>query len=124
MVASGGMDGKVRVWRRIKGKSKVQEANSGQGEGQATATATVTGGISDSLEGWREWEFLTSLDTGDEITWIAWHPKGAVLAAGCNDSTVWMWQCEFLVWHCCSLIVMARLFDLIFAPQVKVSLRD
>lgn len=47
MVATGGMDGKVRVWRRVKGK---------QTEDQTT------------VEAWRSWEFLTSLDTSDEIT--------------------------------------------------------
>jgi hypothetical protein len=41
------MDGKVRVWRRVKGK---------QAEDQT------------SVEAWRSWEFLTSLDTSDEIT--------------------------------------------------------
>jgi ribosome assembly protein SQT1 len=91
------MDGKVRVWRRVKSKQADQDQS--------------------SVEAWRSWEFLTSLDTGDEITvsllprgmnadcgglialslqWISWHPKGPVLAAGCEGGTVWMWQCE---WH-------------------------
>jgi ribosome assembly protein SQT1 len=43
MVATGGMDGRVRVWRRVKGK---------KGEG---------------LDSWKDWEFLTSLETGSEI---------------------------------------------------------
>lgn len=47
MVATGGMDGKVRVWRRVKGKQAEDPA---------------------SVEAWRSWEFLTSLDTSDEIT--------------------------------------------------------
>lgn len=71
LVATGGMDGKVRVWRRVKGR----------GEGNDVAA-------------WSTWEFLTTLTTDDEVTWIAWHPKGPVLAAGCNDSTIWMWQRE------------------------------
>src|SRR6266404_481653 len=24
--------------------------------------------------------------------WLRWHPKGPVLLAGSNDSTVWLWQ--------------------------------
>lgn len=71
MVASGGMDGKVRVWRRVQ-----------------------RGGAEGSIEAWKDWEFLTSLDTSSEIIWLQWHPKGNVLAAGCEDAQVWMWQCE------------------------------
>lgn len=44
MVSTGGMDGRVRVWRRVKrasGGSQVDE--------------------------WKDWEFLTSLETGSEI---------------------------------------------------------
>jgi len=48
MVATGGMDGKVRVWRRVKSKQADQDQS--------------------SVEAWRSWEFLTSLDTSDEIT--------------------------------------------------------
>ena len=43
MVATGGMDGKVRVWRRVKGRN---------------------GGAADE---WKDWEFLTSMDTSSEI---------------------------------------------------------
>jgi ribosome assembly protein SQT1 len=44
MVSTGGMDGRVRVWRRVKRDSK--------------------GGVED----WKNWEFLTTLETGSEIT--------------------------------------------------------
>ncbi|OCF43651.1 ribosome assembly protein SQT1 [Kwoniella heveanensis CBS 569] len=77
MVATGGMDGRVRVWRRVKGRR-------GSAEVQEGGAATV--------EEWKDWEFLTSLETGSEITWLQWHPKGNVLAAGCEDATVWMWN--------------------------------
>ncbi|KZV64434.1 WD40 repeat-like protein [Peniophora sp. CONT] len=62
LVATGGMDGRVRVWRHV-GK-----------------------------QDWRTWEFLTELQGPDEVMWLRWHPKGAVLLAGSNDSTVWLWQ--------------------------------
>jgi ribosome assembly protein SQT1 len=83
MVSTGGMDGRVRVWRRI-GK-----------------------------EDYKTWEFLTELQGPDEVMvrpfpviigastttncydtsqWLRWHPKGTVLLAGSNDCTVWLWQ--------------------------------
>jgi len=62
MVATGGMDGKVRVWRRV-GK-----------------------------EDFKKWTFLTELQGPDEVTWMKWHPKGNVLLAGSNDTTVWLWN--------------------------------
>ncbi|KAF7797103.1 hypothetical protein EIP86_008295 [Pleurotus ostreatoroseus] len=62
MIATGGMDGKVRVWRRV-GK-----------------------------EDFKRWEFLTELQGPDEVMWLRWHPKGPVLLAGSNDTTVWLWQ--------------------------------
>lgn len=62
MVATGGMDGRVRIWRRV-GKDR-----------------------------WNTWEFLTELTGPDEVMWLRWHPKGSVLLAGSNDSMVWLWQ--------------------------------
>ncbi|KAJ8508807.1 hypothetical protein ONZ45_g8965 [Pleurotus djamor] len=62
MVASGGMDGKVRIWRRV-GKDH-----------------------------WKTWEFLTELQGPDEVMFLRWHPKGHVLLAGSNDGMVWLWQ--------------------------------
>lgn len=89
MVATGGMDGRVRVWRRV-GK-----------------------------DDYRTWEFLTELQGPDEVMvrrsatrrcrheylligsstqWLRWHPKGPVLLAGSNDSTVWLWQRKTVSW--------------------------
>ncbi|KAK0223360.1 WD40 repeat-like protein [Armillaria fumosa] len=62
LIATGGMDGKVRIWRRV-GK-----------------------------ENYRTWEFLTELQGPDEVMFLRWHPKGSVLLAGSNDSTLWLWQ--------------------------------
>jgi WD40 repeat protein len=90
MVATGGMDGRVRVWRRV-GK-----------------------------EDYKTWEFLTELQGPDEVIvrspivsrfasteancrgplqWLRWHPKGPVLLAGSNDSTVWLWQRKHISTH-------------------------
>ncbi|KAL8292441.1 hypothetical protein RQP46_001053 [Phenoliferia psychrophenolica] len=63
MVATGGMDGRVRVWRRVKGS-----------------------------EGYLSWEFLTNLEGPDEVNWLDWHPKGNLLLAGGADGTVWLWS--------------------------------
>ncbi|KAH9481371.1 Angio-associated migratory cell protein [Psilocybe cubensis] len=62
MIATGGMDGKIRIWRRV-GK-----------------------------ENYNTWEFLTELQGPDEVMFLRWHPKGSVLLAGSNDSTLWLWQ--------------------------------
>lgn len=62
MIATGGMDGKVRVWRRR------------------------------GTQDYKTWEFLTELQGPDEVMWLRWHPKGNVLLAGSNDTTVWLWQ--------------------------------
>ncbi|THV07433.1 ribosome biogenesis protein Sqt1 [Dendrothele bispora CBS 962.96] len=62
LVSTGGMDGKIRLWRRV-GK-----------------------------ENFRSWEFLTELQGPDEVMFLRWHPKGNVLLAGSNDSTLWLWQ--------------------------------
>jgi ribosome assembly protein SQT1 len=50
MVATGGMDGRVRVWRRVKGRKGSPAPGSG-----------------DLIGEWRNWEFLTSLETGSEV---------------------------------------------------------
>ncbi|RDB25935.1 putative WD repeat-containing protein C25H1.08c [Hypsizygus marmoreus] len=62
MVSTGGMDGKIRIWRRV------------------------------GIENYRTWEFLTELQGPDEVMFVRWHPKGNVLLAGSNDSTLWLWQ--------------------------------
>ncbi|CAO1618968.1 unnamed protein product [Sympodiomycopsis kandeliae] len=61
-VATGGMDGMVNVW-------KVAE------QGQ-----------------WNKWDHVVTLEGGDEVQFITWHPKGHVLVAGYADSTTWMWN--------------------------------
>lgn len=80
MVATGGMDGLVRVWRRVKGSTD-----------------------------YLSWEFLLQLEGPDEVNvslfitdagfgadpttqWLDWHPKGNLLLCGGADGTVWIWQ--------------------------------
>ncbi|WVO20315.1 uncharacterized protein IAS62_001609 [Cryptococcus decagattii] len=71
MVATGGMDGKVIVWQRVKPQGSTGEA---------------------SVDEWKNWRMIQELETGTEITWLQWHPKGNVIAAGCEDATVWLWN--------------------------------
>ena len=86
MVATGGMDGLVRVWRKVK----------------------------DSV-GYLSWEFLLQLEGPDEVNvssfsvfqgartdsaiqqWIDWHPKGNLLLCGGVDGTVWLWNRSSIV---------------------------
>ncbi|EJD45996.1 WD40 repeat-like protein [Auricularia subglabra TFB-10046 SS5] len=63
LIATGGMDGKVRLWRRVAKDPS-----------------------------YKTWEFLTELQGPDEVMWLRWHPRGAVLLAGSNDGMVWLWQ--------------------------------
>ncbi|TYJ51323.1 hypothetical protein B9479_008109 [Cryptococcus floricola] len=71
MVATGGMDGKVVVWQRTKPEAASEQA---------------------TVEEWSNWQKIQELETGTEISWLQWHPKGNVVAAGCEDATVWLWN--------------------------------
>ena len=31
---------------------------------------------------------------GEEVLWVAWHPKGQVVLAGSADFTAWMWLAQ------------------------------
>jgi WD40 repeat protein len=63
LVATGGMDGRVRFWRRL---------------------------LKD--ESYKTWEFLTELQGPDEVIWLKWHPRGNVVLVAGNDATLWLWQ--------------------------------
>ncbi|KAK0563830.1 60S ribosomal subunit assembly or modification protein [Tilletia horrida] len=71
MAASASMDGTVKVW---------------------TAAGTATQGADGVEDVNAAWTACATLEGPDEITWMAWHPKGPVLVAGAQDGTVWMWQ--------------------------------
>ncbi|WVN89543.1 uncharacterized protein L203_104768 [Cryptococcus depauperatus CBS 7841] len=68
--ATGGMDGKILIWQRLK----------------------INGSTSVGVDEWKSWSNIKELETGSEITWLQWHPKGNVIAAGCEDATVWLWN--------------------------------
>ncbi|GAA5910029.1 hypothetical protein JCM6882_008432 [Rhodosporidiobolus microsporus] len=67
LCATGGMDGRVRVWK-VRRRSAEEQ--------------------------WEEcgWELAVALEGPDEVNWIDWHPKGNVLLAGGADGTVWVWN--------------------------------
>ncbi|BGP57761.1 hypothetical protein JCM8202_002413 [Rhodotorula sphaerocarpa] len=67
LVATGGMDGRVRIWKARRPSSDVAWEDAG-------------------------WEFLIGLEGPDEVNWLDWHPKGNVLLAGGADGTVWVWN--------------------------------
>ncbi|BGP51241.1 60S ribosomal subunit assembly or modification protein [Rhodotorula kratochvilovae] len=67
LVATGGMDGKVNVWKARRPSSDMPWEETG-------------------------WELLHSLEGPDEVNWLDWHPKGNVLMAGGADGTVWVWN--------------------------------
>jgi len=83
-VATGGLDGKTRIWRLHPPPGGV--------EASATFAPRPHEDAVRNGPDWGRCEFVTSIEGPDEITWLAWHPKGNVLAAGASDSTVWMWN--------------------------------
>ncbi|GAA5849036.1 hypothetical protein JCM9279_004702 [Rhodotorula babjevae] len=67
LVATGGMDGKVNVWKARRPSSDMAWEETG-------------------------WELAVSLEGPDEVNFLDWHPKGNVLMAGGADGTVWLWN--------------------------------
>lgn len=58
MVATGGMDGHIRVWRR---------APSSRTGGAAARSAATTPAAEKTIDDYRRWEFLTDLDASSEV---------------------------------------------------------
>ncbi|UZJ57055.1 hypothetical protein CBS101457_006375 [Exobasidium rhododendri] len=83
-VATGGLDGKIRIWR-------LHPPPGGKGDSAIFAPRPHEDAVRNEPD-WGRCEFITSLDEPDEVNWLAWHPKGNVLAAGAADSTVRMWN--------------------------------
>ena len=104
LLASGGMDGRVRVWDAATGLCAQVGARAGGGTGWlAWEGRSGSGGVgccerdapasctrlptplccSQTLEG-----------PGEEVLWLSWHPKGHVVLAGSGDFTAWMWLAQ------------------------------
>ncbi|KAF8469114.1 WD40-repeat-containing domain protein [Kalaharituber pfeilii] len=68
-VVTGGLDGKLRLWEN---KMTSGGANPGLGD----------------------WEFVDEVKEVEEINWIEFHPKRAMLALGAVDGSVWVYSLE------------------------------
>ncbi|KAJ2705964.1 60S ribosomal subunit assembly or modification protein [Coemansia spiralis] len=98
LAVSGGGDDKAYVWRTDTGEqvaeldkhddsvSSVQFSH----DGALVATGGMDGKI--NVYSVDDRKRCAQLDGPDEIQWMDWHPKGAVLLAGANDGSLWMWS--------------------------------
>ncbi|KAG9287642.1 hypothetical protein G9A89_023992 [Geosiphon pyriformis] len=98
LIASGGGDDKSYLWRADTGEqlytlsghtdsvTSVLFSNDGR--------YVASGGMDGQVRVWKvdTGELIKSLEGPDEVMWLNWHPKGNLLIAGSNDSTIWMWQ--------------------------------
>ncbi|CAG8668859.1 5597_t:CDS:10 [Ambispora leptoticha] len=98
IIISGGGDDKSYLWRVDTGKQLFELSGHTDSvtsvifstDGQYVAS----GGMDGKVLVWKvgTGELVISLEGPDEIMWLSWHPKGNILLAGANDSTIWMWQ--------------------------------
>ncbi|KAG9315336.1 ribosome biogenesis protein Sqt1 [Chiua virens] len=88
LAASGGEDDLGYIWDitdgevivKLTGHTDSVSNTAFSADGEMIATGGMDG------------KFLTELQGPDEVMWLRWHPRGNVLLAGSNDSTVWLWQ--------------------------------
>lgn len=78
LLATGGLDGAVRVWEPAAVANAANaSANANSNDDDAAAAGPSP---------------LRVLDgPGGGIEWLAWHPRGEVVLAGSEDYTAWMW---------------------------------
>ncbi|CCJ31561.1 unnamed protein product, partial [Pneumocystis jirovecii] len=95
IIVSGGGDDVAYIWR-ISTRERLCHTDS------VTVSSfsydgeyVATGGMDGLILIWRyknNGELVTTLEGGDEILWVQWHPRGNVLLSGSNDANVWMWK--------------------------------
>ncbi|KAG0164852.1 hypothetical protein DFQ28_010369 [Apophysomyces sp. BC1034] len=97
IVVSGGGDDKSYLWRADTGE-KIFELG-GHTDSVIAVAFNVDGdyvasaGMDGKVRVWKTQtgEFCAAAEGPDDIVWIDWHPKGNILLAGAQDSTIWMW---------------------------------
>lgn len=101
LAVSGGSDDTAFVWNVPDGEIVQQllpkhTDSVAQVEWSSDGTLVATGGMDGIVNIFRRdgntFSHVTSLEGGDEVQFISWHPKGNVLVAGYADATAWMWQ--------------------------------
>ncbi|KAJ3006951.1 hypothetical protein HKX48_009380 [Thoreauomyces humboldtii] len=98
LVLTGGGDDRGYLWRTDTGEVVHQLSRHEDSivavafnvDGSLAATGGMDGKVhvSSSVTG----ESVVVLEGPTEITWLDWHPRGNVVLAGTEDSTMWMWQ--------------------------------
>ncbi|MED6220406.1 hypothetical protein PIB30_044508 [Stylosanthes scabra] len=100
LVATGGGDDKGFLWKigdgewasELKGHKDSVSSLAFSHDGQFLASGGLDGIV-------QVWDVMgnprgTLEGPGGGIEWLKWHPRGHVLLAGSEDSTVWMWNAE------------------------------
>ncbi|KAL1343513.1 hypothetical protein HN51_029887 [Arachis hypogaea] len=100
LVATGGQDDRGFLWNigdevwysELKGHKDSVSSLAFSHDGQFLASGCLGGIV-------QVWDVLGNLKGTLEgprggIEWLRWHPRGHILLAGSEDSTVWMWNAE------------------------------